>query len=180
VTGVGHETDFTIVDFVSDARAPTPSAAAELVTPDKRDMMEQLGRTTEMLDGLAFDTILTLGNALDRNKRTLEYLSPANSVRTFRQRVDDYNGRMARQQSARVTLLQERLKARHGALRAADPRALLSRGYAIVTRRVDGQRVVSELDVKPGITLNIQLRDGEVVARVEDKDDHERHQPTLF
>ena len=178
VTGVGHETDFTIVDFVSDQRAPTPSAAAELVTPDKRDILERLGRTTEMLDGLTYDAVLSRRTKLERVQGKMTYISPGNTIRISRQRVDDYNARLLRQQKSQITLLQERLSAKIAALEAANPRAILARGYALITDEA-GNRVTSERDAKRGSNVDIQFKDGKVKAWIRGEDDG-YDQPTLF
>ena len=180
VTGVGHETDFTIVDFVSDDRAPTPSAAAELVTPDFTEIKQSLYRLIEQLGGLMLDHLLTRQNNLATLQRSLKHVSPAKTVENLRQRVDDLNGRLIRKQTDQIKLLKERLNNRAMALNAASPNAILARGYAIITRSEDGRRVISEYDAKPGMGINIRLRDGEIAARVEDKDTHGHYQRTLF
>lgn len=180
ITGVGHETDFTIVDFVSDLRAPTPSAAAEMATPDIVEMKENLYLLTERLAGMMFDTILTHQNKLTDLQRTLKHVSPIRTIENLRQRVDDINGRTVRRQRDYLDLLKERLGNRIAALNAASPRAILARGYAIVSRTEDGRRVVSEYDASPGTGITIQLKDGKLYARIEDKDAHERYKRTLF
>ena len=76
--------------------------------------------------------------------------------------------------------LRERLTARERALFAANPDAILARGYAIVTRSEDGQRVKAEADAPTGTGITIKLKDGEIKARVEDKAAHERYKRTLF
>jgi len=178
VSGVGHETDFTIADFVADHRAPTPSAAAELVTPDKRDILLQLGRTVEMLDGMTYDTILTRRTKLERLQGTMSYVSPENTINTNRQRVDDFNARIIRQQKSRMVLLRERLVAKRAALEAANPRAILARGYVIVTDDA-GNRITSERDAKPGTNVEMQFKDGKKKAWIRGDDDG-YDQPTLL
>lgn len=179
ITGVGHDTDFTIVDFVSDERAPTPSAAAELATPDISEMREQFGRLYEALIGLTYDQILNRRTRLESLQKTMAYVSPQTTIRNMRQRIDDLNIRLVNKQQAEFNLLKERLQSKTSALEAASPRAILRRGYAIITRE-DGLRVVSELDVKPGTGVSIRLKDGEVKARVEADTDGEPHQRSLF
>jgi len=180
ITGVGHEIDFTIVDFVSDVRAPTPSAAAELATPDVSDLRIALGRMTEKLIGLAYDAVLSRQEQIGALQRTIEFLSPRNQIRTRRQRIDDLMGRIAAGQRAQITLRRERLSARRSALIAANPEALLERGYAIVTRGKDGRRVTSRDAVAVGEPIRIKVRDGEIPARVEDSEANRYTQRTLF
>ena len=180
VTGVGHETDFTIVDFVSDVRAPTPSAAAEMATPDIQDSIQMVRITDERLNGMMYDIIIARENEIKTLRRALDYAAPVAAINQSRQRIDDLNIRIIQSELGRIRLLQERVQGRTAALHAANPRAILARGYAIVVRSEDGKRVVSEYDANPGTGVTIQLKDGELTARVEEKETHERYQRTLF
>jgi len=180
ISGVGHEIDFTIVDFVSDLRAPTPSAAAEVATPNVEELLLNLrdrGDTlATLIDNRLFDLRTNLGGA----RRTLGHISPAARIRNLRQRVDDRNTRLINGQAARLARLTERLAAKKAALDAADPRSILARGYAIVYRSEDMARIAQAAGTKPGVGITLQFHDGELKARVEDKDSHERYKRTLF
>jgi exodeoxyribonuclease VII large subunit len=180
ITGVGHETDFTIADFVSDERAPTPSAAAAQATPDIAEFQEHLRYLDARLYESIQDTITRAEDNLNALQRALGHVSPESHIRTSRQRIDDLNARLAYGQRRMISLLRERLGSRTAALMAANPEAILKRGYAIVTRSEDGRRVASELDAAPGTGITIRLRDGELKARVEDKAAHEQYRRTLF
>ena len=180
VSGVGHETDFTIVDFVADVRAPTPSAAAELATPDGFELRETLRyQNAEMLAQMRAllnerHSDMTIMN------RTLRHVSPGRYVQDSLQRLDDFTERLNNQQKRHLSLLKERLAAREAALGTLNPDAVLGRGYAVVTRSEDQQPVTQEGDAKPGTGIHIQLKDGDLLARVEDKDSHGRYKRTLF
>jgi exodeoxyribonuclease VII large subunit len=174
ITGVGHETDFTIVDFVADLRAPTPSAAAEMLTPDIAELRATLRRLDERLTGMAYDAVIERANQLSALQRALGHLSPANTVRNNRQRIDELNARMQSHLKATLMLRREQLRSQTAALAAANPEAILSRGYAIITRIDDEVRVVSEDDVPGGTRVKIQLKDGSVNARVEDNSRYEQ------
>jgi exodeoxyribonuclease VII large subunit len=154
ITGVGHETDFTIVDFVSDVRAPTPSAAAELATPDLTEIHDDLTLLDERLNTMMRDALTGRRNDLIATQRALRHVSPENAIRTSRQRIDDLNARLIQRQRNAINLYKERLLSRIRALEAANPEAILKRGYAIVTRSEDGMRVLSELDVAPGAGIS--------------------------
>jgi exodeoxyribonuclease VII large subunit len=180
VTGVGHETDFTIVDFVSDLRAPTPSAAAEQAVPDISDIQTGLRLLSEKLEGMMYDAIISRRNELESLQNALKYTSPETFVRQNRQHIDVINNRIVQSQKTKLTLLRERLKGRISALEAANPKAILSRGYAIVIRDEDGKRIISEYDATPGTGITIQLKDGQLKARIEDKETHGRYKRTLF
>ncbi|MFW5708642.1 MAG: exodeoxyribonuclease VII large subunit [Chloroflexota bacterium] len=180
ITGVGHETDFTIVDFVSDLRAPTPSAAAELAAPSIDEIQQALADQTALLGATMDDALQARRRELDNTRRGLQYNSPAVAIRTARQRIDDLSNRLLRGVRGDLALQRERLAARTRALLTADPKALLDRGYAIVIRSEDGQRVKMADEAPPGTAITVQLAHGELKARVEDKDSHERYQRTLF
>lgn len=180
VTGVGHETDFTICDFVSDLRAPTPSAAAEQITPSIEDYRADLRSLDNYMTGLFTDHLAALQANLAVAQRSLGHLSPASQIRNLRQRVDDWNARLAARQIAHLNLLRERLSNRAAALHAASPQSILSRGYAIVSHSEDGHRLSGAAGVKPGTGITLQFHDGDLKARVEDKETHERYKRTLF
>jgi exodeoxyribonuclease VII large subunit len=179
ISGVGHETDFTIADFAADLRAPTPSAAAELATPNVDDMRANV-------IGLTADLTYAMEGLIERKRddvreaaRTLRQSSPLVAVRGYRQRVDDLTARLSSAERGRLTLLRERLNGRMAALNAADPRAPLAKGYALVTRSDDASPVTTK-NVRPGDGVTITLHNGELKARIEDKDSHERYTRTLF
>lgn len=180
ITGVGHETDFTIADFAADLRAPTPSAAAEIATPDVADLRVGVTNLEAYLRGVMADHLSALGSDVTAARRTLGHLAPSNRIHNLRQRVDDWNTRLIALEHSRINLLRERLSARTAALNAANPHSILARGYAIVSRSDDDARLSAASGVTPGTGLTIQFQDGELKARVEDKESHERHQRTLI
>lgn len=180
ISGVGHEIDFTIVDFISDLRAPTPSAAAELATPNIDDLRFAVRDLDQVMTALITDSLAGMRADLNMRQRTLGHLSPVNTIHNLRQRIDDWNLRLVNRQQGMVRLWRERLASRLAALQAADPRSILARGYAIVSRSEDGSRIESAQGIKPGTGITIQFHDDELKARVEDKDSHERYKRTLF
>jgi exodeoxyribonuclease VII large subunit len=162
VTGVGHEIDFTIVDFVADQRAPTPSAAAEIATPNLDDLLFNTHALGAALDDLIAARLTALKGRVAATARTIGHLSPAGRIRTLRQRVDDLTERASTAEAALLRLQRERLGGRINALEAANPAAILKRGYAIVRRADDGTPVTRAAQVPPGTELAIQFQDGEV------------------
>ena len=180
IAGVGHETDFTIVDFVADLRAPTPSAAAELATPSLADLRAGVESLGELITGLTRDTIGDRQDDLMATQRALSHLSPSRQIATLRQRIDDWSLRLERAQKGHLSGWRERLTSRSAALMAANPQAILARGYAIVTHSETGERVKSAAGATPGDGITIQLHDGDLTARVEDRETHEQYRRTLF
>lgn len=180
ITGVGHETDFTIADFAADLRAPTPSAAAEIATPDRAELAANVRSLDETLAGWMQAELDRRRDALAMARRALGHLSPASQVRGLRQRVDDLNARLVAGWRGRSAVWRERLAARAAALAAANPQSILARGYAIVSRSEDGRRLTGASGVRPGTGISIQFGDGDLKARVEDRESHERYTRTLF
>lgn len=180
ISGVGHETDFTIADFVADLRAPTPSAAAELATPNIEDLYDALRQLETRHTLWMRELVAGLRAELSSLSRALLRASPAAVVRNARLRLDELNTRLLLHQQGRLNLLKERQRAVSAALEAANPQAILARGYAIVRRSEDGAPVRGARDARPGTGITIQLQDDELKARVEDPESHERYKRTLF
>lgn len=170
ITGVGHETDFTIADFAADLRAPTPSAAAEQATPDIGDLHKLLDRRrTQLRDTMAL-LLENLQEAVYDGERALDYAAPHDRIDNLRQRLDDWQARLVTRQRDRLDRLHERLTARGAALEAVNPERLLSRGYALVTHGGDGQRVRSAGELSTGAEIRVRFHDGTVGARVDAPD----------
>ena len=180
VSGVGHETDFSIADFVADLRAPTPSAAAELITPDLGEVQQQLTGAQARLEALQRARLALLADRLGASRRSLMHLSPIRELATLRQRLDDQELRLQRAWHTAHSALAACLAEGTAALGAADPQAILQRGYALLTQVQDGARVTSVDEAGVGDALLAQLRDGELPLRVEDRESHERYRRTLF
>lgn len=168
ISGVGHEIDFTIADFAADYRAPTPSAAAEVLTPDIQDLALGVERLSRHLSDAFNDSMIRRREALDDAERMLKQLSPLVRVRSIRQRIDDWGIRMATAQRGRLALLRERVAAREQALTAANPDAILQRGYVLVSDPVTGKRIKSVGEV--GERITVRFHDGSIEAKVKGTD----------
>jgi exodeoxyribonuclease VII large subunit len=169
VSGVGHETDFTIADFVADLRAPTPSAAAELAVPDQADLRQRLGGWVDQLAGSMERRLSQMRQALELQQRTMRRLSPQARVDTLRQQVDDLTRRASRALAHRLDLHHSGLAGLQSRLVALSPQATLERGYAIVRRTETGELVHSVAQVGCGDALSIRVQDGEFGALVEEQ-----------
>jgi len=165
ITGVGHETDFTIADFVADLRAPTPTAAAELATPDRVDLLtvlnDQNRRLTRATLGQVAAQRWTLNELQDRFQRH----TPLTRIQNDRQRLDEFTHRASVAISHQMKLEKAQLLGLLQQLAALNPISILQRGYAVISK-TDGALVSSVIQVKAGDELNIQVADGQFPAQV--------------
>lgn len=164
ITGVGHETDFTIADFVADVRAPTPSAAAELLTPNRDDYLLTVDAHAERLYEAFGDLLGEARSLLEMNARALQHLSPQTYVSNARERLEDLELAMQSALAHRLELLQERVARDSARLKALNPLAVLERGYAVVRKKTTGKVVRHVKQVKSGDKLQIRVSDGEFEA----------------
>jgi exodeoxyribonuclease VII large subunit len=162
VSGVGHETDFTIADFVADLRAPTPSAAAELTTPDRAEVATQVRALQSELVSTVTGDLRDRRVALQSQMRSLAHLSPQARLANLRQRADDLISQATLSVSHHLQLRRVRLIGLVARLDALNPLAVLRRGYAVVRR--EGQLVRSVAQVSPGDRLSVRVSDGEFDA----------------
>lgn len=165
VTGIGHETDFTLADFAADLRAPTPSAAAAAVVPDRSDLRVQVGERARRLQHQMGARLARCRNDLQALQRTLEARSPVLLLAQARQRVDEQERLLVLRLRHRLELLRRDLAALEARLHSVDPRAVLERGYALVLRADDGSLVRQVRQVAPGDSLRVQVSDGEFGAQ---------------
>jgi exodeoxyribonuclease VII large subunit len=168
VAGVGHETDVTIADLVADARAPTPSAAAALVVPDRRALEARLARGEERL-ALAIDARLATARArVAAQADALRHLAPAARLAVWRTRLARSAERMRAAFAAQLAESRGRVAVAAGRLDSLSPLAVLARGYAIA-RRADDDRIVRRAsDVVPGDRLAVRVAEGSLEATVTD------------
>ncbi|MFN8496899.1 MAG: exodeoxyribonuclease VII large subunit [Anaerolineae bacterium] len=160
VTGVGHETDFTIVDFVSDVRAATPTAAAELATPDRAELRRRVADARDALDAAAEDTLRGWRLALDHQTRHLDRLSPQARIDGGRARLAELARRAAGVMAHRVALARAETQGQAGRLAALDPKATLRRGYAIVADAETDAVVTETRQARVGRGLRVHVADG--------------------
>ena len=166
ISGVGHETDFTLTDFAADLRAPTPTAAAEVATPDRVDLLGAITELSNRHTAYLNSRLSSLRWSLGQAHNTLARISPRYAINTYRQRLDEISLRLER--AARVDLERKTLHLAHleQSLRSLNPRAVLNRGYAIVTRTSDGALVKRFDQVNPQDDIRIQVSQGTMDARI--------------
>jgi exodeoxyribonuclease VII large subunit len=164
VVGVGHESDVTLADFAADLRAPTPSAAAELATPDGTQLPAILGRLRDRASAALEGRARERRRFVDAERRALAGLAP--DIIGARQRAADLLDRGARALTDRAERRRLQLEAAAEALRTLSPMATLDRGYA-VARTADGRILRDAGTVGAGDGLQVILARGTVDTRVE-------------
>ncbi len=167
ISGVGHETDFTIADFAADLRAPTPSAAAELAVPDQAELRRSIRTRQERLRAALAQRLDDARRAVEQQRRALRRLSPRARLDAHRQQVDDLTRRLEQALRHHLALRRAGLAGLEARLAALSPLATLERGYAIVRRAEDGAVVRSIAQVEPGDALTIRVYDGQFGATAE-------------
>lgn len=164
ISAVGHETDFTICDFVSDLRAPTPSAAAELAVPDRAEQAEMLLQQRQYLFSLA-DRFFSRYNA-DLNAFTSK-LERSDPAKEYSEKLSDLEKLSVRLKAKGESITAEKTKELSelkGSLFALDPASILRRGYSVVSK--ESTTISSVKELKSGDTVNIRFSDGSVTATV--------------
>lgn len=168
ISAVGHETDTTIIDYVADLRAPTPSAAAEL-------SVWQLEEVEERIDGMQIELnrrmqrCLTQARGLaEKLALRLRYVSPENQLNTKRQYALDLEDRMSLRMQQALREAKHRLQLLAQRMEGHSPLKKLSEGYALVTDE-RGKTVRDFAQIEAGMQLTLRMLEGDVITRVEEK-----------
>jgi exodeoxyribonuclease VII large subunit len=166
ISGVGHETDFTLADLAADLRAPTPTGAATMAVPDAHDLARQVVALRGQLLARIASRLAEARERVERLERELQRASPLAVIANRRQRVDDLARMLQTQIRHDLTLHRAQVEGIRGRLAGLNPVGVLQRGYAIVRRRDSDQVVRSIQQAEPGLGLRVRVADGEFSAHV--------------
>jgi len=167
ISGIGHETDFTLCDFAADLRAPTPTAAAELATPiTVNDLLAYLQGMKSRLATSTLNLLAAQQFGLESLTARLRFTSPLRRIQTDRQRLDDLSWRGWSALRHRISLDNERVKGFERRLESLNPLGVLQRGYSIVTRKHDGTLIHKTEQAHPGDEILVRASDGQFEAIV--------------
>jgi len=165
ISAVGHETDFTIADFVADFRAPTPSAAAEIAVPEIREVRELLSTLNKRLCYTMSSNIKDKRNRLELFKHSYSYKYPYANVYDRRQRLERLLEDLNKQIKSRLTISRGQVKAYGERLHGLSPLSVMARGYTIALND-EGKVIKSVLQVKIEDKLSLSMGDGAITCRV--------------
>lgn len=165
VTGVGHETDVTLVDFAADLRAPTPTGAAALATPDRADLIIGLERLQNRLVSAAVIRLGELRAEQALLQSRLQRHSPERNLLDEAQRLDAAQLRLRRAAQVHLSMQRAALDGLSARLKALNPLEVLQRGYALV-QRPDGSLLTRAANALPPEPVQIRLADGTLTANI--------------
>ena len=168
ISAVGHETDFTICDFVADLRAPTPSAAAELAFPDTAEILSRVKVLGRKAEDSTVNRLNNLQNRLEIMRKSVELHSPSTYLASRENTLALLKGRLDSAQRTIFDDAQNRFRMLCTRLEGVNPLAVLSHGYSVVENR-EGSIVSSVADVETGELITVKLSDGEINATVTEK-----------
>ena len=167
VSAIGHEIDFTIADFAADLRAPTPSAAAELLVPDAAEIARGFVRHRQRIEQLLLRGLESRTQRLDHLLARINAQSPQARLARADERLHMLHRRLADRARGGIERRASRLGELARTLHAVSPLATLDRGYAILFERGSGRVVRSVTQATPGAPLRARVADGEIDLRVE-------------
>ncbi len=163
ISAVGHETDFTICDFVSDLRAPTPSAAAELAVPDSQELRARYDHLKNYADEICVSRLVGYQTFYDNTRRTADNLRDAYFTRASFA-LEKYKSAADSLADKRLSELESSIKQLAAAAEQLNPITVLKRGYSVVLK--ENKAVSSVKELNSGDNINIRLSDGEINAKV--------------
>ncbi|HNY22965.1 MAG TPA: exodeoxyribonuclease VII large subunit, partial [Treponemataceae bacterium] len=173
ISAVGHEIDWSLCDLAADLRAPTPSAAAELVSPPLEDIAGRVAYARENLEGALDGRVERIRLMMGQfSKDSLELLF-RRIEQPFLMRFDDAKEALLESLSSRIRDARHRVEILSSTLEGANPKAILSRGYSMVRDAETGKIIRSNDDTAPGRRLTILPERGSITALVEESDNEE-------
>lgn len=169
ISAVGHETDFTICDFVADMRAPTPSAAAEIAVPDYKELLLRVGDLYDRMTNALTSSVKRYEERLENIKNSELLKNPDMMFEKRQEELDESKSNALRLIGEKINLLYNNLAVASGKVNALSPLATIARGYSVAFD--DNNKIVRSVnDVKQGDRLIVKLNDGNVITTVDNKE----------
>ena len=169
ITGVGHETDFTIADFVADKRAHTPSAAAELVVPDKMEVLNNLSNLRDRLCEEVIGVLTYYRQQINLAMSRPIFKRPFSLIEEHKQTLDERTIQIKQVSINKIKILKSELNGLDGKLNALSPYSILDRGYSITTKQ---EKIISSIkDINSGDVIFTVVKDGKIDSEVKKKNE---------
>ena len=165
ISAVGHETDFTLCDFVADLRAPTPSAAAEIAVPDRNEYRQRVDAMLDSADNAVARIISSKKNMLAASRKALFLCSPSARLDAEKKMLSQKQEILSRAILSICSQKRGYFESVCGKLSVVNPLAVLTRGYGVLKDR-DGRVVSSTKSINVGDDVSIRLADGEATAKI--------------
>ena len=165
ISAIGHETDFTLCDYVSDLRAPTPSAAAELVSEDRNETLQLLDNYNELLNQSITYYIKFLDNKLENYKKRHGFFIPSLILDRLCDQLSNLSIEFSRSVNNILEKNNNQLKLIENQINLLDPKLQLKRGFSITTNK-ENQIIRLKSDVIIDDEINIQVSDGDISAKI--------------
>ena len=170
VSAIGHETDFTISDFVADLRCPTPSAAAEMTIPDKSSLINNLNLLNSKLNKAINRNLELKVENINSINKSIQYQGPENKINQYYQYIDEFSVRIKLRIKHQIELYEEKIKKDKQRLDSLNPGAVIERGYSIC-RKIPGKEIIKRLNqVEIGNEIEIIISDGKMLGKVDKKE----------
>lgn len=170
VSAVGHETDFTIADFVADLRAPTPSAAAEMTIPEKDKLINHLNLLAGKLNRAIKRRMEINQENMNSLKKSLKFYNPENKINQYYQHLDEIINRMNNQMNYQFQWLNEKVNKDIQRLTALNPWAVIQRGYSICRKFPDLEIIRKIEQVETGNQIEIIISNGKLYGQINQKE----------
>lgn len=158
LSAVGHEVDFTICDFVADMRAPTPSAAAELITPNMKELIENLDKFSYFSRSFVQNKVEVLRNSISEIQGSYYFNRPKDTIYNFSQQLDDISKELVKITNNRVSALKNQVRFYKKTLHHVSPENNLKKGYAIVKKKIDMDELRLQFDFNKIVTRASNLK----------------------
>jgi exodeoxyribonuclease VII large subunit len=165
ITGVGHETDFTIVDFVSDMRAPTPSAAAEIAVPSLKVLSDAIEGYKRHLNITMANNLRDINNKISMLNKTIETHSPMNYIANQYNHIDNLQNRLLFSINSKLQLKKEKLSKVNAVIDAHNPLKVLNKGYALL-QETSGKLITEMEQLKNNEEVHITIKEGRAKAQI--------------
>ncbi len=165
VSAIGHEPDFTICDFVADLRAPTPSAAAEMIFPDKQELLERINQIDYYIKIYIKDRVEVYYSSLENIENSYFFKKPVDMLNEYKMRTDDIQKDIERITKEKLSRVKESLLNKEKLLNSISPEQTLKRGFTYIIK--DGKLISRKVKVKEGEDITVRFYDGDVKSKVE-------------